>query len=275
MTSILDFFTAESVNSDGGITMLERIETSRKELYLINRHGVKLLKICIKNEPVTPGQKSFAQIKLIPYGIKRVYVWRDQPNDPLIATLRNGLDLTYHGNVGVDLSSKVHIKSKTGHATLIDEILALPSDADLPLPLFSFETGFYNERVSGELVSNKALAVSAKCESAVRFDLYLAGGGIDEEAFVNSKYAFNFFWSQDYLIKIKGSPLQGGEIIAPILSVPLGDYVLYVRRSLSSYNGRPCFHMYQNRDFFEKFMNRRTAYGNADGSVTWADSFGS
>lgn len=269
--SILNFFTEESVNNDGGITMFERLDGSHKSLYLTNRHGFKLLKIGIKNEPVASGQQYFAQIKLIPYGIKRVYVWRDQLNDPLIASLRNGLDLTYHGNVGTDQTSKVHIKSKTGHTTLIDEVHALPVDANLPLPLFSVETGFFNQWDTGEAVTKNMVTVRADHEKSVRFDLYLAGSGIDEKAFINSAYFFNFLWSQDYLIKSKGSPLQGGKIIAPILSMRMRDYILYVRRSLSSYSGRPCLHLYQNRDFYEKFMNRRTAYSSADGSLTWAD----
>lgn len=272
--SILKYFTDESVNSDGGISMFERMEFSRKELYLTNQYGFKLLKICIKNEPATSNQQRFAQIKLIPYGIKRIYVWRDQPNDPMIVTLRNGLDLTYHGDVGVDRSSKVHIKSKTGHTTLIDEIHTLPVDANLPLPLFSVETGFFNQRDTRDTVTKQVATVSSNHAMPVRFDLYLAGADIDEKAFFSSMYYFSFLWTQDYLIKSRGSPLQGGKIIAPILSVRMGDYILYVRRSLSTYIGRPCFQLYQNRDFYEKFMNRPLAYRNSDGSLTWVDRLG-
>lgn len=47
---ITNFFTAQSLNADGSVTMLETEAEHRKSLYLTNQHGQKLLKLSVNSE---------------------------------------------------------------------------------------------------------------------------------------------------------------------------------------------------------------------------------
>jgi len=54
--------------------MLAQESADRKVLYLVNQYGNKLLKLLVKSEPSSHLDKKYAQLKLIPYGIKRATV---------------------------------------------------------------------------------------------------------------------------------------------------------------------------------------------------------
>ncbi|MDP2770607.1 MAG: hypothetical protein Q8O81_12340 [Giesbergeria sp.] len=123
--AITDYLTPESQNESGSVTMLAHGPEDRKVLYLSNQHGHKLLKIAVKSEPGSHQNKLHAQIKGIPYGIKRAIVWHDLPSDPKLVALHDGVDLTYHGGQNNDQTPKVHIKATSGDATLIDDSLSL------------------------------------------------------------------------------------------------------------------------------------------------------
>lgn len=268
--SITDYFTPESLNPDGQVSMLAHETRDRAALYITNRHGQKLLKVLVKSEPRYQGNKQHAQIKIIPYGLKRVYVWRDQPSDPHIVVLRDGVDLTYHGSYADEQMPKVHIKATTGYNTLINDSLVLPSDTDMPVPLFSLETGHANQRPLVNPVTKQAHTVAAGHLHSVRFDIYLAGAQMNLATFVNSMYFFNLFWTQDYLVAAKNSPLTSGLIIAPIQFFQMGQYQLVVRQSVSTHHGRPCLQFYNNKNYFDKLMNRPTATPDANGNLTWS-----
>ena len=154
--SITDYFTSESQNESGSVTMLAQGPEDRKVLYLTNQLGHKLLKIVVKSEPGSHHNKQHAQIKLIPYGIKHAIVWQDQPSDPKLVALHDGVDLTYRGGKDNDQTTKVHIKATAGYATLIDDSLNLPADVEMPVPLFSFDTGYDNQRPLANHVTKKA-----------------------------------------------------------------------------------------------------------------------
>ncbi len=268
---ITAFFTAQSRHPDGSVSMLATEVENRKALYLTNLHGQKLLKISVKSEAHKHQGTQHAQIKVITYGIDRAWLWRDRPSDPDIARLHDGVELTYHGGASGDMTPKVHIKVTTGrYTTLIDDSLHLPHNTEHPVPLFSLETGYANRREVTNRVNKAAHVMDAGSSEPVRFDFYLAGADIDMHAFVNSMYFFNFFWTQDYLLMAKNLPLTSGLIIAPITFFRMGQYQLAVRRSVSSHAGRPRLHFYNNKNYYEKLMNRRTATPNADGSLTWS-----
>ncbi len=144
-TVINDFFTPESRSADGTVRMLEQLETNRNGLYLTNQHGQKLLKLVLGNEGNDANQFAHAQIKVVPYGVKRAWVWRDLPSDPHIVTLRDGFELMYRGEQLSYKVSKVHLKATSGYTTLINESLSLPNDIPHPVPVFSFEIGFANQ----------------------------------------------------------------------------------------------------------------------------------
>lgn len=265
-----EFFTPESINADGGVTMLGHADEDRKLLYLTNGYGQKLLKIAVKNEVSSKVGHQYAQIKIIPYGIKRAVVWRDLPSDPLHPILHDDVTLTYHGGSGMGQTPKVHVKATTGYRTLIDDSLDLPSDLVVPVPVFSLETGFTNQRELVSPITKKCHCLPAGSQEPVRFDVYISSVSIDVAAFVNSIYFFNLFWTQEYLIASQNHPLSSGLIIAPIMFFRMGDYMVVVRRSLSKYNGRPKLHFYNNKSYYEKLMNRKTATLNTDGSLDWS-----
>lgn len=268
---ITSFFTAQNRHADGSITMLATEIANRKTLYLTNSHGQKLLKISVKSEAQKHQDTQQAQLKIVTYGINRAWLWRDRPSDPEIVSLHDGVELTYHGGQNGDKTPKVHIKVMTGrYITLIEDSLHLPHDTEHPVPLFSLETGYANQRGVTNPVTKAAHVMSAGSFEPVRFDFYLAGGEIDKQAFVNSMYFFNVFWTQDYLLAVKNHPLTSGRIIAPITFFPMGHYKIVVRRSISSYAGRPRLHFYNNKNYYEKLMNRRIAMLNADGTLDWS-----
>lgn len=242
-----------------------------KALYLTNQFGQKLLKIVVNSEAQKTRDTNHAQIKIVTYGIKRAWIWRDLPSDPDIVTLRDGIDLTYHGGPKGDQAPKVHVKITMGrYVTLIDDSLRLPTDVDYPVPLFSFETGHANQRELTDPVVKPAHVIGSGSNQAVRFDLYLAGATLDMGAFVNSVYFMNLFWTQEYLAAVKRSPLISGQIVAPIAFFSMGQYRIVVRRSLSNYAGRPRLHFYNNKNYYEKLMSRRTATPNPDGTLSWS-----
>lgn len=141
MNSITDFFTPSSVNESGNVPMLSQEQTPKKSLYIVNQHGIKLLKIALNNEKVGPGgNELFAQLKIIRYGFKRALLWEDRPTDPKSLQLRDDVELTYHGSKTDEQSSKIHLKAHTQYQTLLDNALDLPIDGiEQPAPLFSFE----------------------------------------------------------------------------------------------------------------------------------------
>lgn len=268
---ITNFFTAQSRHADGSVTMLATEAENRKALYLTNQHGQKLLKVSVKSEAQKHQDTQHAQLKLITYGINRAWLWRDRPSDPEIVTLHDGVELTYHGGQNGAKTPKVHIKVTTGrYVTLIEDSLSLPLDSEHPVPLFSLETGYANQRGVTSPVTKAAHVMDAGSGGPVRFDFYLAGAAIDMQAFVNSMYFFNLFWTQDYLLAAKNLPLTSGLIIAPITFFRMGQYQLAVRRSISNHTGRPRLHFYNNKNYYEKLMNRPTATRNADGTLNWS-----
>lgn len=268
---INDFFTEESLNAAGGIAMLDHAVEDKKTLYLTNANGQKLLKIVVKNEACAESGGEYAQIKIVPYGIKRALVWRDLPSDPLHPILHDGVTLTYHGGKRAGQTAKVHVKATAGYRTLIDDSLELPTDLVVPVPVFSLETGFASQRALTDPVTKKKChCLAAGSQEPVRFDIYVSSADMDIPAFVDSMYFFNLFWTQDYLIASKDHPLSSGLIIAPIMFFRMGDYQVVVRRSVSKHSGRPRLQFCSNKNYYQKLMNRRTARPNSDRTLAWS-----
>lgn len=268
--AITDFFTPESRSTDGSVRMLEPVSVAHSRLYLVNQHGRKLLQLVIKDERVKEAGGRYAQIKLIPYGTRRARVYNDQPNDPGIEVLHNGVDLTYHGGSKDEQAPKVHLKAATGYKTLVDYSMDLSCDTPHPVPLFTLEPGHESDKPTVEKISKRAHVADAGHKQPVRFDLYLAGGSFDVAAFVNSVYFFNLFWTTDYLIRAQNCPLNSGLIVAPVMLYPMGAYTVLVRRSLTRHRGRPYLQFYNNASYYEKLMNRRTAWVDANGQTHWS-----
>jgi hypothetical protein len=268
--SITNLFTPESLSVDGSVRVLEPVAGSQDRLYLTNQCGRKLLQIVIKDEPVSNICGQFAQIKLIPYGIRRARVYNDKPSDPSIEVISQGIEFTYHGGPKGDAAPKVHLKAANGYKTLVDCSLSLSSDIPRPAPLFTLEPGYEYDKPLTSRISKRAHVIETGHHKPVRFDLYLAGKGFDLQAFVESMYFHNLFSTPDFLIRARNCPLNSGLIIAPILLCEMGRYTVFVRRSLSRHAGRPFLQFYNNADYFEKLMNRRTAWIDGSGQPRWS-----
>jgi len=78
------------------------------------------------------------------------------------------------------------------------------------------------------------------------------------------------FFSLDYLIANENSPLQGLPIVQPITGFAMKSYYLWVRCSGSIHKGRPFIQFYNNADYYEKIMNRRTAWIDENGRTHWS-----
>lgn len=270
-SSITDFFTDASCNVGGGVQALETYSGSPKNaLYIVNQYGIKLLKIAVKNESKQIAIVNHAQLKIIPYGFKKAWFWRDEPDDPKTVTLRDGVELTYHGVQIGDKTAKIHLKGHLGYQTLLDNILELPQDLEQPTPLFGFESGYAFDKTTGETRIRSGHIVKPDHVGPVRYEFYLMSQSADMEQFVNSTYFFYMFFSLDFMSKTQQGVLQGGQIIAPIRVLPVRDYWLLVRRSTSEYQGEPRLVFYNNFDYKKMWLNRKTAYPNADGTLTWS-----
>lgn len=115
-----------------------------------------------------------------------------------------------------------------------------------------------------------ALGETSLLAYPVRFDIYLSGLNFDHHAYMNSIYSFNMFHSLDYLIEKEGGPLRGLPMVQPITGFAMKGYHLWIRCSKSSHQGRPFLQFYNNGSYYDKFMNRRTAWKDQNGRTHWS-----
>jgi len=272
--TIMDFFDFQSRNPNGSISMYKWTEDSKDRLYVLNQHRKKLLQLVIKDEPIRNKPLSFAQIKIIPYGIDRAKVYRDQPDDPSLVHINSDLELTYHGGPKGDQDPKIHMKvvtaSRSRYRTLVDCSLSLNSDLPRLAPICSLFAGYDYNKPMTDKVAKKSHIFKADSIYPVRFDIYLSGFNFDHHAFMNSMYSFNMFFSLDYLIGKEGSPLRGLPMVQPIMGYAMKGYYLWLRCSRSSHRGKPFIQFYNNAAYYDKFMNRRTAWIDKDGRTQWS-----
>lgn len=246
---------------------------SKERLYIVNQHKRKLLQLIVKAESVRNNRPDYAQIKLIPYGINRACVYRDQLSDPKIVRLYDAVELTYHGGPKGDQNPKIHLKGSTTsnrrYQTLIDYSLVLNKDAQILIPVFSLFPGYLYDKPVTDTIKRKSHIFRVDSTHPIRFDIYLCGKQFNIHLYINSMYSFNMFYSLDYLIAKECSPLQGYPMVQPITGFDMKGYYLWVRCSRSKHRGKPFLQFYNNANYYEKVMNRRIAYINNDRSVTW------
>ncbi len=272
--TIMDFFDFQSRNPDGSISMYKWREDSKDRLYVLNQHRKKLLQLVVKDEPSSNKLLSFAQTKIIPYGIDLAKVYRDRPDDPNLVPINSDLELTYHGGPKGDQAPKIHMKavaaSRNRYRTLVDCSLSLNSDLPRLAPICSVFAGYNYDKPMTDKVAKKSHVFKADSIYPVRFDIYLSGLNFDHHAFMSSMYSFNMFFSLDYLIRKEGGPLCGLPMVQPITGFAMKGYYLWVRCSKSSHQGKPFIQFYNNAVYYDKFMNRRTAWIDKEGRTHWS-----
>lgn len=263
MNSITDFFTPTSLSNDGAVKMLEVLaKPSKNALYVVNNYGVKLLKVCLKNEKGgDEGNKRYAQLKIIRYGFKRAILWANKPTDPQQILLRDDVEITYHGSVTSQQTSKIHLKAQTQYKTLMDQALELPVEGiEQPAPLFALELGCFDTKKSGDMKIRSGHVVTPGEDGAVRFEFYILSKTADLHAFFNSTYLLNLFFTQDYLSVAQRGELKDVQIIAPIQFLPMGDFYLLVKRAVSQCTGQPELVFYNNSLYQDMWLNRKTGW---------------
>jgi hypothetical protein len=184
------------------------------------------------------------------------------------------LELTYHGGSKNDHTPKIHLKiaalSKNRYRTLVDCSLCLDSAIPRLAPVCSFFSGYEFDRPMTDKISKKSHVFQVDSTRPIRFDFYLSGKDFDHHAYINSMYSMNMFFSLDYLIAKENSPLHGLPIVQPITGFAMKDYYLWVRCSRSTHEGKSFLQFYNNADYYEKIMNRRTAGIDQNGRTRWS-----
>jgi hypothetical protein len=272
--SIEDFFDFRSENSDGSFSMYQWNENAKDRLYIVNRHHKKLLQFIVKDEPYANNEVTFAQIKIIPYDVKRAKVYNDHPEDPSLFRIYRELELTYHGGTKDDKRAKIHLKiaalSKNRYKTLVDCSLGLDSSIPYPAPVCSFFPGYEFDRLMTEKISKKSHIFQVNSNYPIRFDFYLSGRNFDIHTYMNSMYSMSMFYSLDYLIAKENSPFQGLPMVQPITGFAMKHYYIWVRCSRSTHVGKPFIQFYNNDDYYEKVMDRRIAYIDKNNLTHWS-----
>lgn len=271
--AIRDYFHPRMHQSDGSVGMFEHEDGRQDRIYILNRHGIKLLQLRLKNE-VERVEAPHCQLKIIFYKIRHALVYRDMPGDPSKINLHDDLELTYHGGQKGDAMPKVHVNAKIGsvnnYTTLVDFSLPLDSRLPHPAPILSLETGYAFNQDRGETQKKKSHLFIIDHDEPTRVDFYLVGRDMDYRKFMESMFMFNLFWTPDYLLQAKGGVLQTQLIVKPITTFSMGEYSLWVRASASKHCGRPHLLFYNNADYYSKFTNRSMAWRGENGELVWS-----
>ena len=267
--TINDFFAYS--NDDGTIIAYKHneLDTKNNKLYVLNKYGKKIVQLIINEESNESGEK-FAQIKIIPYGIKKVF-----DTSSLTQSFKRfeNTELTYHGSNDSTKSSKIHLKyleDKKYH-TIVDNACEIKEKENQLIPLFSISAGNLYKDKNVDSIKKKNLIYKLNTNnSAVILDFYIAGKDFNYEKYMNSIYSFSMFYSMDYLNGNKGFPLYQSLIMQPIESFDINGYKLFIRATKSENIGNPYFIFYSNNNFYDAFLNRDMMYAYEDGSVSEA-----
>lgn len=236
--TINDFFAYS--NDDGTIMAYKhnKLDTKNNKLYVLNNYGKKIVQLIINEESNTSGEK-FAQIKIIPYGIKKVF-----DTSSLTQNFKRfeNAELTYHGSNDSTKSSKIHLKyleDKKYH-TIVDNACEIKEKENQLIPLFSISAGNLYKNKNLDSIKKKNLIYKLNTNnSAVTLDFYIAGKDFNYEKYMNSIYSFSMFYSMDYLNANKGFPLYQSLIMQPIESYDINGYKLFIRTTKSENIGNP------------------------------------
>lgn len=243
------------------------LNIKNNKLYVLNNYGKKIVQLIINEESNLSGEK-FAQIKIIPYGIKKAL-----DTSSLTQTFKRfeNAEFTYHGSNDSSKSSKIHLKyleDKKYH-TIIDEACEINEKSNQLIPLFSINLGdLHKDKIVDSLKKDCIKYQLATNNKPIILDFYIAGKDFDYHKYMNSLYSFNMFYSMDYLNANKGYPLNQSLIMQPIESFDIRGYKIFVRATFSKNSTTSYFIFYNNVNFYDTFLNRDMMYANEDESVS-------
>lgn len=261
-----DFFSYS--NDDGSVRMYEQVKNGNNtnKIYILNSYGKKIVQLIISEEQNSHNQK-FAQIKIIPYNIKKAL---DTSSLTKKFKRFTNAELTYHGSGDSTKQSKIHLKylEDKKYKTIVDNSCELTQTSDQLIPLFSINTGsLYKDKKKDKLKSKTLKFILENKTVPVIVDFYLAGKDFNFERYFNSMYSFSMFDSMDYLDATNNYPINRALIMQPITSFQLNGYELYIRVTASKNEYEPYFIFYNNANFYDIYLNRGMMYLNEDGTL--------
>ncbi len=259
--TINDFFSYS--NDDGSVRMYQELknEKNANKIYLLNSYGKKIVQLIINEEQNTHNEK-FAQIKIIPYNIKKAL---DTSNLTKKFKRFTNAELTYHGSSDSTKQSKIHLKYSEDkkYKTIVDNSCELTEKSDQLIPLFSIDAGsLYKDKKKDKLKSKTLKFAIENKTSPVIIDFYLAGKNFNLERYFNSMHSFSMFNSMDYLDAANNYPINRALIMQPITSFKLNGYELYIRVTSSKNEYEPYFIFYNNANFYNNFLDRGMMYSD-------------
>ena len=126
--TINDFFSYS--NDDGSVRVYEWVELQENinKIYILNSYGKKIVQLIISEEQNTHNEK-FAQIKIIPYNIKKAL---DTSSLTKKFKRFKNAELTYHGSSDSTKQSKIHLKylEDKKYKTIVDNSCELTQKSD-------------------------------------------------------------------------------------------------------------------------------------------------
>ena len=264
--TINDFFSYS--NDDGSVRVYEWVELQENinKIYILNSYGKKIVQLIISEEQNTHNEK-FAQIKIIPYNIKKAL---DTSSLTKKFKRFTNAELTYHGSSDSTKQSKIHLKylEDKKYKTIVDNSCELTQKSDQLIPLFSINAGsLYKDKKKDKLKSKTLKFTIENKTSPVIIDFYLAGKNFNFERYFNSMYSFSMFNSMDYLDAANNYPINRALIMQPITSFKLNGYELYIRVTSCKNQYEPYFIFYNNANFYDIYLNRGMMYLNEDGTL--------
>lgn len=274
--SIFDFFVPSMRSGDGGVNMFLCEDKSLDRLYILNNFGKKLLQLRVKNEKASSQGDNFAQIKIIPYGIRKALIWEDKQTDPKNVTFyfSKQYELTYHGPGSNGQNPKIHLveidDNNRSYKTLLEFILPLSDEINRLVPIFSLDVGHAFDSKNTDSVKKKGHIHKITERQPTRLDFYLSSSKVGFEEFFQTHYSLSLFFSLDYLSKKQNGVLRQHLIAMPIIGYTMKEYRIWVRCTLSENNGRPALQFFNNANYYNMFMDRPIAWRGQDGVMEWS-----
>ena len=265
--TINDFF--DYGNNYEPVTMFssKKQKVNGNKIYITNHYGKKIVQLIINNESNSENEQ-FAQIKIIPYDIKRIF---DKSSLTKSFKRFKSAELTYHGSNDMQKSSKIHLKYSNKYETIVDNTHELNAKANQLIPLFSVELGELSKSKKRDSIKKKNTVFTiTDNDKPIKLDFYISGKSFDMNKYFNSLSMLSMYCSLDYLDSHSNNPLIYSKIAQPIEYFTINGYTLFVRATISDNKTNPYFVFYNNAEFYDAFLNREMIYANQDGTLSEA-----
>jgi hypothetical protein len=268
------FFIDEMKKEDGSYPLYKTVDEEKKRLYLLNYNGKKLLQLKLKEEPFSKGFNPIVQIILITYKFSFANVYKDNSSLPQKYRIQDDINFTYHGGKLGEKNPKIQLKVDTKnnkHITLVDSSFMLTGEELLLIPICSIYPGYLSSKSCDDEVRKQAHIFVPLVVDSCKIDIFFSGVKFNLSKYFETMVSSNIFFDLDFMIARDGCPLNYCKMTNPVTIYKINSYYIFVRSSLSKYQGRPYLQFYDNYNYYQKFMNRRVAMHNQDNSLTWSN----